>query len=149
MTEATTEKANATSSILVEHGRLPTTLTVMFWIHQVFFGLPSVGLGLDLLITGKATGILNVIGMFLAWIGGSLAWGFGALIHRRYSIVIGGRIAVELPDRPSKGIFRDFAYEFGADGSVTIATTKGERRFDCWDDLDNATRPLAPDGPRR
>jgi hypothetical protein len=36
----------------------------------------------ELLTQDKATGIINVIGVFLAWIGGTLVWGLAALIHR-------------------------------------------------------------------
>jgi hypothetical protein len=56
---------------------------VLFWIHQVLLGLPSMGFGFDLLIQGKAQGIINVIGLFLAWIGGTLVWGLAALIHQQ------------------------------------------------------------------
>jgi hypothetical protein len=59
--------------------------TILFWVHQGILGLPSVGFGLDLLIMGRAGGIINVIGLFLAWIGGTLVWGLAALIHERPS----------------------------------------------------------------
>jgi hypothetical protein len=55
----------------------------LFWVHQVILGLPSAVLGLDLLMAGETQGIINVIGLFLAWIGGTLMWGFAVLIHRR------------------------------------------------------------------
>jgi hypothetical protein len=47
----------------------------------VLFGLPSMGFGLDLLIQGQTTGVLNVISIFLAWIGGTLVFGFAPLMH--------------------------------------------------------------------
>jgi integrase len=53
----------------------------LFWGHQLILGLPSAGFALDLLIEGKAQGIVSVIGIFLAWIGGTLVWGLAALIH--------------------------------------------------------------------
>ena len=56
---------------------------VLFSIHQVLLGLPSMGFGFELLTQGKTQGIINVIGLFLAWIGGTLVWGFAALIHQR------------------------------------------------------------------
>ena len=46
-------------------------------------GLPSVSIGLDLVIEGKAEGLFNAIGLLLAWIGGTLVWGLAALIHGR------------------------------------------------------------------
>jgi hypothetical protein len=58
---------------------------VLFWIHQVVVGLPSMGFGLDLITQGKAQGIINVIGLFLAWTGGTLVWGFAVLMHQRPS----------------------------------------------------------------
>ena len=56
---------------------------VLFWVHQAVLGLPSVGFGIQLLAEGKSEGILNVIGFLLAWIGGTLVWGFAALMHQR------------------------------------------------------------------
>jgi hypothetical protein len=54
----------------------------LFWIHQVVLGLPSMFFAWELLAQGKATGIINVIGVFLAWIGGTLVWGLAAIIHQ-------------------------------------------------------------------
>jgi hypothetical protein len=55
---------------------------ILFWIHQVILGLPSATIGLDLVIRGQTDGILAAIGLLLAWIGGTLVWGFAALIHQ-------------------------------------------------------------------
>jgi hypothetical protein len=57
----------------------------LFWIHQVVLGLPSVFFALDLLIKGRTDGIINVIGIFLAWIGGTLVFGLAAIMHQRLS----------------------------------------------------------------
>jgi hypothetical protein len=56
---------------------------VLFWIHQVVLGLPSMGSGFQLVTEGQAQGIISVIGFFLAWIGGTLVWGLAVLIHQR------------------------------------------------------------------
>ena len=56
---------------------------VLFWIHQVVLGLPSVFFALDLLIKGRTDGIINVIGIFLAWIGGTLVFGLAAIMHQQ------------------------------------------------------------------
>jgi hypothetical protein len=42
-------------------------------------------LGFELITQGKAEGIINVIGLFLAWIGGTLVWGLAVLMHQRPS----------------------------------------------------------------
>ena len=55
---------------------------ILFWIHQVVLGVPSMFFALELVTKGKATGIINVIGVFLAWIGGTLVWGLAAIIHQ-------------------------------------------------------------------
>lgn len=56
--------------------------SVLFWIDQVLFGLPCAFFGIDLLIKGTAEGLVAVIALFLAWIGGTLTWGFAALMYR-------------------------------------------------------------------
>jgi len=56
------------------------SLTVIFWIHQIIFGLASLGSVGDLLFTGGTSGQLNVIPLLLAWIAGSLTWGLGAAL---------------------------------------------------------------------
>ena len=56
---------------------------LLFWVHQVVLGLPSMFFAWELLTQGKASGIINVIGVFLAWIGGTLVWGLAALMHQR------------------------------------------------------------------
>jgi hypothetical protein len=58
------------------------TLFVIFWMHQVLFGLPCLFLGLEVVITGRAQGVLNAIALLLVWIGGSLTWGFAVLFKR-------------------------------------------------------------------
>jgi hypothetical protein len=54
----------------------------LFWTHQILLGLPSMGLGIELVSQGKVGGLLNVIALFLAWIGGTLAWGLAAIMHQ-------------------------------------------------------------------
>jgi hypothetical protein len=78
------------------HSRL---FTLLFWIHQAVFGAPSFFYGADIIINGKTDGILNVIGLFLAWIGGTLTWGIAALIHRhlRFSLPSAYRVPVQQP----------------------------------------------------
>jgi hypothetical protein len=56
---------------------------ILFWIHQAVLGLPSATIGLDLIIRGQTEGILAAFGLLLAWIGGTLMWGFAALIHQK------------------------------------------------------------------
>jgi hypothetical protein len=56
---------------------------IIFWGHQVFLGIPSVWIGVDLITNGKIEGIINAIGLLLAWIGGTLVWGLAALIYRK------------------------------------------------------------------
>jgi hypothetical protein len=68
---------------LRQPGEASKVFQILFWIHQLVLGLPSVGIGLDLLGEGKATGIINAIGLLLAWIGGTLVWGLAAIIHQR------------------------------------------------------------------
>jgi uncharacterized membrane protein YeaQ/YmgE (transglycosylase-associated protein family) len=70
---------------LVPHGDDDgsTIFKVLFWIHQVVLGLPSMIVGLDILLQGESRGIINGIGLLLAWIGGTLVWGLAALMYRR------------------------------------------------------------------
>ena len=64
---------------------------VLFWIHQVLFGLPSVLLFFELFnISVRETdtmliatrGFALAIPLLLTWIGGSLLWGLASLLHR-------------------------------------------------------------------
>ena len=81
------------SKTAVEQGRLIVrqrhrgtftgVLKVLFWIHQFFLGIPSMFFGLDLLTHGKTDGIINVIGLLLVWIGGTLVWGLAAIMYER------------------------------------------------------------------
>jgi|SRR5262252_8316562 len=72
-------------------GRASRIFRVLFWIHQVLVGLPSVLLVLELfhivrtnpdtlLITTQGEGL--AIPLLLTWIGGTLLWGLASLIHR-------------------------------------------------------------------
>jgi hypothetical protein len=56
---------------------------IIFWIHQVIFGLSSLGAVLNLLLEGGTTGQLNLVRLLLAWIAGSLTWGFGFVMAER------------------------------------------------------------------
>ena len=73
------------SSAVVSHDKGAASLAfkTLFWVHQALLGLPSVSIGLDLIVEGKTTGIINAIGLLLARIGGTLLWGFASLMHRR------------------------------------------------------------------
>jgi hypothetical protein len=64
-------------------GNASAIFQFLFWVHQIFLGLPSVGFGFQLLMEGKTQGIISVIGFLLAWIGGTLVWGLAALMHQR------------------------------------------------------------------
>ena len=78
----------ASSEVLTvrqHNGGASSVFKVLFWVHQVVLGLPSVGFGLNLLIEGTVQGVISVIGVFLAWIGGTLVWGLAALMHQRMS----------------------------------------------------------------
>lgn len=55
---------------------------ILFWVHQVVIGVPAAFIGFEILSTGTSDGIVNAIGLLLAWIGGTLLWGLAALIHR-------------------------------------------------------------------
>jgi hypothetical protein len=46
-------------------------------------GIPSFFVGGDILFTGKTDGIIQAIGLLLAWIGGTLVWGLAALMFRK------------------------------------------------------------------
>jgi hypothetical protein len=56
---------------------------IIFWIHQVIFGLSSLGAVLNLLLEGGTTGQSNLAPLLLAWIAGSLTWGFGFVMAER------------------------------------------------------------------
>jgi hypothetical protein len=57
-------------------------MITLFWIHQVVFGMPSAFQGLGLLLRGaRDADVMQVIALLLAWIGGTLMWGFASLIH--------------------------------------------------------------------
>ena len=73
-------------------GRASRIFKVLFWIHQVLYGLPSVLLGLVLfyisvrdldvvLITTR--GFAVAMPLLLTWIGGTLLWGLASLLHRQ------------------------------------------------------------------
>jgi len=72
----------ATASRFKKKGEV--TMRIFFWIHQFVFGLPSVFLGMDLLMKGTTQGLIPAIALILAWIGGTLMWGFATLIHSPY-----------------------------------------------------------------
>jgi hypothetical protein len=72
-------------------GRASRIFRVLFWIHQVLFGLPAVLLFFEviniargnpspLLVTTTGFGIEIVL--LLTWIGGTLLWGLASLLHR-------------------------------------------------------------------
>ena len=72
-------------------GRASRIFRVLFWIHQVLFGLPSVLLFFEVINIGKGnpdpllvttTGFGLEIPLLLTWIGGSLLWGLASLLHR-------------------------------------------------------------------
>lgn len=55
---------------------------VLFWLHQLLFGVPSALFGIDLLMRGNMQGLIPAIGLLLAWVGGTLTWGFASLLHQ-------------------------------------------------------------------
>jgi hypothetical protein len=72
-------------------GRASRIFRVLFWIHQVLVGLPSVLLVLELfnilrtnpdtlLVTTQGFGL--AMALLLTWIGGTLLWGLASLLHR-------------------------------------------------------------------
>jgi uncharacterized membrane protein (DUF485 family) len=63
------------------HGRASRIFRVLFWVHQVLFGLPSALLAFEVFTGGTTLGLIHVIGLFLAWIGGTLLWGLASLLH--------------------------------------------------------------------
>jgi hypothetical protein len=74
------------------YGGVSKILRVIFWVYQVVFGLACAALGPMLLLRGTTVlgftpaGALShyapILSMlFLAWIGGTLLWGFASLLH--------------------------------------------------------------------
>ena len=72
-------------------GRASRIFRVLFWIHQVLFGLPSVLLVLELFnivrtdpntLLISTRGFALAIPLLLTWIGGTLLWGLASLLHR-------------------------------------------------------------------
>ena len=69
---------------------------ILFWGHQIVFGLPSIVIGLFLWLTIwdilglqwinlRAASTEEIVGMILfmiVWIGGTLVFGLAALMHR-------------------------------------------------------------------
>ena len=79
-------------SIRGHYGRVSKTLRVIFWVYQVLVGLPCAALSAVLLLRGTtilgltpATALTHyapiLSTLFLAWIGGTLLWGFASLLH--------------------------------------------------------------------
>jgi 4-hydroxybenzoate polyprenyltransferase len=66
----------------------------IFWIHQAIFWLVSVFPILDLITKGGTSGQLNLIPLLLAWIAGSLTWGFGFVMAERTKYPAESRIQV-------------------------------------------------------
>ena len=77
-----------------DYGKVSRIFRVIFWVHQVLFGLPSVVVGPGLLFRSIRAGITPqesiielamqtpiLAALFLAWIGGTLLWGFACLLH--------------------------------------------------------------------
>jgi hypothetical protein len=72
-------------------GRASRIFRVLFWIHQVLFGLPSVLLFFEVINIARenpnpllvtTTGFGLEIALLLTWIGGTLLWGLASLLHR-------------------------------------------------------------------
>jgi hypothetical protein len=59
------------------------TFLIIFWIHQLIFGLSSLGSVLNLLLMGGTTNQSNLVSLLLAMIAGSLTWGFGFVMAER------------------------------------------------------------------
>jgi hypothetical protein len=67
----------------VERFGIGRFFVMLFWLHQIFLGLPSMAFGVQLLIR-KSDGTMDMIGLVLTWIGGTLCWGFAVMLHERY-----------------------------------------------------------------
>ena len=67
---------------IVEEEEMKTFL-IIFWIHQLIFGLSSLGSVLNLLLMGGTTNQSNLVSLLLAMIAGSLTWGFGFVMAER------------------------------------------------------------------
>ena len=72
-------------------GRASRIFRVLFWIHQVLVGVPSVLLFLELFnivrtdpntLLISTRGFALAIPLLLIWIGGTLLWGLASLLHR-------------------------------------------------------------------
>lgn len=75
--------------------RLKGPAVFLFWLVQIFLGVPSIGLTIQLLVSGKAEGALFSISLFLAWIGATLAIGVGNLIFGGFEIRLPANTAIE------------------------------------------------------
>lgn len=116
-----------------------TFFQVMFWIHQLVLGIPAVGLALNLIITRQAEGALYSICFFLAWIGGSLTWGFATLIHKSEKLELPGVFGVRLDDGKHEngfdGNYRGYPYREMSDGTIEVETANGLVSYRNWREL--------------
>jgi len=82
MAQLRTGNADSVNHHRVERFGAGRFFVLLFWLHQIVLGIPSMVFGVQLL-TRKAEGNLDTLGFLLAWIGGTLCWGFAILVHER------------------------------------------------------------------
>jgi|SRR5215470_3445848 len=112
---------------------------LLFWLHQIFLGLPSMAFGIQLL-TRKSEGTLDMISLALTWIGGTLCWGFAILLHERYRFRLPRLFPVRLaaeetqPSRQPEDVakfdrtYRGFPYRQKV-GRVEVLTSEGVQTY--------------------
>ena len=117
---------------------------IFFWLVQVFLGLPSIFLALQLTFTGRAEGALYTICLFLAWIGATLAVGVSTIIHgsTEFSLprtfgVYQATTEAALTQTPEgyEDIFNGYAFRRDGNKVQTLGPDRKEREFRSWADF--------------
>jgi hypothetical protein len=122
----------------IESRGLAGIFKLFFWITQIVLGLPCLFYGFELVTRGRADGIINVIGLFLAWIGGTLTWGIAAIMHERFyfSLPAVYRVAIEQNNAASElaaptfdDTYKGFPYRTLRSGAVEVSTADGLKTY--------------------
>ena len=101
----------------------------LFWTHQLVVGVPSAFIGLDILISGKATGVINAIGLLLAWIGGTLVWGFAVLMSQSIDEV------QQDQQFEAQGLYKGTPYRARTGGQIEAMSPGGRVTFRGMEDF--------------
>jgi len=139
-----TKKYPASNVHHIQGGGIGGLFKLLFWINQIILGLPCFYFGIDLVTRGRTDGIINVIGLFLAWIGGSLTWGMAALMHERFSFSLPAvyRVAIEQGTESTGNVmpvfdqtYKAFPYRKLQSGAIEVSTASGLRTFSSFDEF--------------